>query len=394
VKTDTLHPLRTLRILLPAAVLALLVACGGGGGVDGGGTGAPTALSSGPINGFGSIVVGGVRFDDSSAEIDDLDGKRRSRDELRLGMTVSIESGAIDDAGLQATARRVRLGSEVSGIVSAVDLSAQRFTVLGQRIDVDDNTVFDERFATGLRSLAAGQAVEVYAEFDAALQRFRATRVEPLTLAGLQLRVRGPVAELNPTSRTLRIGSASYRYERASDVPAALAVGSWVRLQLVFDPNPLALWEVQGFAPALPTWADADDGRIEGLISAIAGSTLVVGGRTVDASGLVLPPGLAPGSIVELRGSVRGGVLRATRISLRSEDDRRNRGFEASGPITAADLPAGSIVVRGLSISTRRSDLRLEGGSLADLVVGRRVEVRALLAADRRTLEATRITLR
>ena len=30
-------------------------------------------------------------------------------------------------------------------------------------------------------------------------------------------------------------------------------------------------------------------------------------------------------------------------------------------------------------------------GTLADLVVGRRVEVRGLLAADRRTLQATRI---
>ncbi len=75
--------------LFCALCLALLAACGGGGGVDTGGTGgAVPAVASGPITGFGSVIVGGVRFDDSSAEVEDLDGTRRSRDELRLGMTV------------------------------------------------------------------------------------------------------------------------------------------------------------------------------------------------------------------------------------------------------------------------------------------------------------------
>ena len=53
-----------------------------------------------------------------------------------------------------------------------------------------------------------------------------------------------------------------------------------------------------------------------------------------------------------------------------------------------------TITVRGVTVSTARTDLRFDGGSAADLQVGRAVEVRGGLAADGRTLEATRIRFR
>src|SRR4051812_20326273 len=70
------------RATLAAALTSLtavvvLVACGGGGGGGGGAgdTGAPTtgtpsgatSYTLGTISSFGSVVVGGVRFDDSNA---------------------------------------------------------------------------------------------------------------------------------------------------------------------------------------------------------------------------------------------------------------------------------------------------------------------------------------
>ena len=70
-----------------------LVACGGG--VDSGGTGATSSYASGPITGFGSVIVNGVRFDDSLASISDDDGTLRQRGDLRLGMSVEIRGSAI-----------------------------------------------------------------------------------------------------------------------------------------------------------------------------------------------------------------------------------------------------------------------------------------------------------
>ena len=52
---------------ISTAVLSLL-GCGGGG-VAGVGTGGTGSFASGPIRGFGSIVVGGVHYDEAGAQI-------------------------------------------------------------------------------------------------------------------------------------------------------------------------------------------------------------------------------------------------------------------------------------------------------------------------------------
>ena len=53
-----------------------------------------------------------------------------------------------------------------------------------------------------------------------------------------------------------------------------------------------------------------------------------------------------------------------------------------------------TIVLRGVTVSTARSDLLYEGGRADNLAVGVSVELRGVLAADQRTLEATRIKFR
>ena len=369
-------------------LIAALALSSCGGGVGTGGTG---GFASGPITGFGSVIVGGVRFDDSTAEVEDLDGLRRSRDDLRLGMTVEIDSSAIA-ADATASASHIRFESELQGPVGLVNVLDSSFTMLGQRVTVDATTVFDERLAGGLAGLATGQPVEVYAVFDAAAQRYRATRVEPAP-AGAVLRLRGPLAEVNTNTQTLRVGGASYEYVGAAGVPAGLAAGQYVRLRLELELAP-ARWVVRSFAAALQPLPDRDGIRLEGLVTAVGvGGNFIVNGRPVDASGLVVP-GLALGVRVEVEGNIRNGVVRATKVEVKSDDDVRDRGFELQGPIASVDAAQGSFVVRGLTVGTSRPDLRFENGSAANLVAGRVVEVRAQLAADRRSLEATRIRFR
>ena len=48
-------------------------------------------------------------------------------------------------------------------------------------------------------------------------------------------------------------------------------------------------------------------------------------------------------------------------------------------------------MLRGQTVGYGRSDLRVDGGTLADLAVGRSVEVKAVPTADRSALEATRL---
>ena len=68
------HALATLGALFAASSASgLLVACGGGGDASPGAMGGASAAAyvSGPISGLGSIIVGGTRFDDSAARVED-----------------------------------------------------------------------------------------------------------------------------------------------------------------------------------------------------------------------------------------------------------------------------------------------------------------------------------
>ena len=388
--------LRALLLVMSAA--ATMASCGGG--VGSGGTG---SFASGPITGFGSIIVGGVRFDDTTAIVEDADGGRRSRDELRLGMTVEIDSSAIttDATGSSASARNIRFESELVGLVGAVDVAGSSFTLLGQRVTVDASTVFDDRLGGGLATLRVAQALEVYAVYDPAGARYRATRIEPAA-AALGLRVRGPLAQVDTLAQTLRIGSTVYSYAGASGVPGNLATGQFVRLRLALVivpvPVPTPRWVVQSFGTALQPLPDADGVKFEGLISTFtSASVFSVGGRAVDASGASFPDGstgLAAGVRVEVEGLLRAGTLRASKVEIVSDDEVRDRGFELSGAISAVNPAQATIVLRGVTVSTARSGLRYDNGTAANLAVGVSVELRGELAADRRTLEATRIKFR
>ena len=388
-------PFDALRAGLLAAAAAL-ASCGGGVGTGGTG-GDATAYAAGPITGFGSVFVGGVRFDDSTAAVEDADGGGHTRDVLRLGMTVEIDSSAIstDSAGTSsASAARIHFESEIQGLVGGVNLSASTFTVLGQTVLVDATTVFDDRISGGLAGLSTGQGVEVYAIFDAAALRYRATRVEPSALNG-GLRLRGPVRLLDTVAQTLTVGSNSYSYAGASNLPAGLAVGQFVRLRMALDTG---RWVVRSFGAAPRAVPNGDGVKVEGLVSALtSASVFSVDGRAVDASAAVLLPagttGLVVGARVEVDGVVRAGVFVASEVKVVSDADLMNRGFDLIGSITAVNVLQQTITLRGVTVSTARSDLRIDNGTLANLVVGQAVEVKGGLAADRRTLEATRIKI-
>ena len=384
---------RALLLLLAAA--AVITGCGGGVGTGGTG-GNATAYASGPITGFGSVIVGGVRFDDAIASVEDGDGGRRSRDELRLGMTVEVDSTAIstDATGSSATASRIRFESELVGAVGLVNAGGGTFTLLGQVVQVDTTTVFDDRLNGGLAGLTLGQPVEVYAVFDAASNRYRATRVEQSTLSA-GLRLRGPVSQLDTAAQSLRVGGQDYSYAGATNIPAGLAVGQFVRLRLGLPGVLAPRWVVQSFSTALQALADADGVKVEGLISAFTSAAVFsVNGRPVDASAVAGTAGLAAGVRVEVQGSLRAGILRASTIRILSDQDLNDRGFEITAAISAVSTAQATITLRGVTVSTARGDLRYESGTAANLVVGRTVEVRGVLSADRRVLEATRIRFR
>ena len=389
----TLHRLRiallTRAVVALGAAVAVIVGCGGGVGV--GGTG---AYASGPITGFGSVIVSGIEFDDNAASVEDEDGVASSRAALRLGMVTEVDSGPIGGsaAAPTAVATRIRYGSELLGPVSAVDTTAASLVAFGQNVQVTATTVFDASLANGLASVVVGSTVEVYGLFDAATNGYIATRIEPRSSA-LFFKVRGPVQNLDTTAHTFTIGARTFSYASAAQVPAGLANGLIVRLRVA--PTPAAdPWTVLAFADGTRRLPDLDRAELRGAITAFRSSTdFSVNGQPVNASVAEFPDGTAGlglGTQVEVRGPVLAGVLHATRVEIDDHGGPQG-GFELRGAIETFTPAAQLFTLRGVTVLYGVGTVEFDGGSTANLAVGVNVEVRGVLSADGTRLLATRI---
>ena len=250
---------------LTATVLA--VGCGGGGGVDTGGTGTSTAFSSGRISGFGSIIVNGIRFDDSSARVYDDDGVAHERGDLKLGMVTDVNAGAVTvdvASGLSnSKATEIRYGSEIKGPVQALNVAAGTLTVIGQSVKVDAATVFED-LPNGLASVQAGNLLEIYGFLDRSSGNFTATRIER-KLALPSYKVVGPISALDTGAKTFAIGSATISYSNINALPA-LSNGLNVRATLQTTPKG-NLWTATALSGNAPVVADGTQTELEGFIT-------------------------------------------------------------------------------------------------------------------------------
>lgn len=390
------------RTLLAAAAAssasAMLAACGGGGSDE---PDSPTATASsftdGVIAGFGSVIVGGVRFDDSRAVVHTEDGAARAAGTLRLGMTVEIDGSRIDRAAGTAQALRIRLNTEVRGPVEAVDTTAGTATVLGQTVLVTPSTLFDETLAGGLAALTVGAVVEVYGILDPDQARIVATRIES-EAGATAYKLRGRIANLDTTARTFTINGALVNYASvpAGQVPPGLAAGQLVRVLLQTTPV-----NGQWVATALRggrRFPDAStEAKLEGLITAFTSSTsFSVNGLPVNASAATFPDGtsgLVLGARVEVVGTITGGVMQATVVEIEERRVPGPRLWDLRGEIGQLDTTAKTFALRGITV-WYGGTVEFRDGTVANLANGTRVRVRGPLATDRTRLEATRIDFR
>ncbi len=378
-------------------LLAGLLAAGCGGGVDSGGTGVqPTSFASGPITGFGSVIVNAVHYDDSSATVRDGNGVLRSRNDLRLGMTIDVRGSAIgtDGSGNPASkANSIVFSSEIVGPVAASDLAARTLTVLGQGVDIAASTVFGESLAGGQAALVVGTVVEIYARLDVASGRYTATRVEAKP-AGTPFSLRGVVSGLDTVARAFSFGSARISYAGVAAVPATLADGRFIRAAIAPAPGAGGVWTATALSDGAPPIENHDEAKLEGRVSAFTSiTTFSVNGTPVDARGATFDgasAGLVLGAKVEVEGTIVGGVLVATKVKVDAEGGGGNEEFEVSGPIVSLDTAGKTFVVREVTVSYAGS-VDFRNGTAADLAVGRKVDVKGALTADGTRVQAERI---
>jgi hypothetical protein len=374
---------------LLAPLIALLVAAGCGG-VDSGGTGA--VVSVGPISGFGSIIVNGVHFDESSATIQDDDGNPLTRDQLLLGVMTRVD-GSTPNTLQQSVANLVRVTSELVGPVASVDVAAATFSVLGQTVLVTPATAFDAAFPRGLASVTTGATVEVYGRYDAANGRYTATRVQARPNPPYY-RLRGPIASVNAAQGTLIIGGERIDYSGVPRTDLHNAVtGNIVRAKLQTT-RQSGNWVAVALPSGVQQLPNDQPATVEGRISALKSSQqFSVNGTSVDASTATFPNGEAGvvlGARVKVDGVSTAGVLHAATVNVEGDENSGNSHFELHGTISAVDPAAMTFVLRGLSVDYSGS-VKFEDGTAADLTVGKHVEVSGILSSDGTGIKAQEI---
>ena len=382
------------------AALFVLSACGGGGGDTPatGSTATPTSTSSvyasGPITGFGSVIVNGVRFDDSAASISDDDGNKLAESQLRLGMQVECEGGpGSDDA--HGVAHAIHVHAALLGPVSAVDTTAGTLTVLGQTVTVDAQTAFDSALAAGLASVASGAVVQVHGQFDATSQSYLATRIELATGAN-HYRIRGTITAFDATAKTLAIGPTAIGFSTTTNVPTDLAVGKLVVVRLATTPAN-GVWTATAIADGQRLLQDHDEAHLRGVISAFTSATqFSVDGNPVDAGNAVFPDGesgVVLGATVEVEGQLVNGTVVARKVEVEDEHEHDGSRVELHGTIGALDTAAQTFVVRSVTVSYAGS-VDFHDGSATALANGLFVEVHGGFSADGTVVDATRIDLK
>jgi Domain of unknown function (DUF5666) len=378
------------------AAAALVAACGGGGGDEPASAGAATdaasvAWAAGPISGLGSIIVNGVRYDDSNARVEDDDGNMRGSADLKVGMVVDIRSSKVDDSTQRSSASQIRFGSEIVGPIESIATSS--ITVLGQPIDISSTTVFDDSLRGGLGALAVGTVVEVHALLDTATGRYAATRIEDKPAATIY-RLRGVVSQLDATAKTFKLGSALISYGSATQVPSTLADGQRVRVTLQTAQSGGA-WVAISVRSGVQRVDDASDGRIHGTVTTFRSSSdFDVNGMHVDASAAEFKPNalaVVQGVYVRVKGQVVNGVLvaREVKVDGRRSDDSIGE-VEIHGGISNLDTGALTFTVRDVKVDYS-GPIDWHDGSAANLANGKSVEVKGVWSSDHSTLKATKI---
>ena len=377
---------RVCSILVAALAIALVVSCGGGGVVGSGGTGKASGVTQGTVNGFGSVIVDGLAYDDRGAPamVEAAPGVDVPSD-VKLGHRVLV---VYETSGV---ASMVRVDAALAGSVASV-VSPTQLSVLGQVVIVNSNgsagpiTQFGGGY-TGAADVRAGDAIEVHGllvrqNSSAVVQ---ATRIDKLAAGPAYLRVTGLVSALGAAgSSTFALGALTVDATGAPLLPAGTALANGEAVTVLALPGSLTMpsagtLRVQAAQIRVLRLFDAGlDDYVSGSVSHLdtQAKTFTLGGLLVNYAAATLSPttttALANGQYVQARGmTAADGSLNATSLSIRNAGSDTEA--ELRGNISGYDTATKQFNLRGVRVDASRASA--QGCPATGLVDGLFVEV-------------------
>lgn len=359
-------------------------------------------VAVGPITGFGSVIVNGVTFDSASATVT-MDDEPGIESGLRLGMIVSVD-GTIDVTTGEARASEIEFVDDVEGPVSSIDPVGGSFVALGRTVFVDELTVLED--AT-FDDIEVGHVIKVSGLWKQE-QQIQATFVRRVAFqfeAGMTMRVKGEIADLDIGQQQFRIGTQWCNYSAAMlELGGAdIANGMYVQVTstAMFQNNQMmanavqarernrdrnhlcdgeCLYDLVGYVTAFES---TEDFEVDGQTVMATQDTIYVNG-TADTLALDVK--------VSITGTINdAGVLVADRIVFHLPSL-----VEIKGNVNGLDPETETVSVFGIAVQTNEFTLfrdHTTSGqptfSFGDLNEGERVEIRAVMDAD--SIVATRL---
>jgi Domain of unknown function (DUF5666) len=385
--------IRTFSLILG---IGLMMSCGESGvGVGGTGTGAsqmsiggapvtnPPVIApdvpvtvTGPITGFGSVIVNGVKFDDSMASVL-RDAVATSSAVLRLGMTVEV-TGKKSADGLSASASEIKVFSEIKGPSQMVALGANTLSVLGVTIKVDASTVIEG--VANFAAIKSGDVVETFGLRDPSTGEVVATRIEVVPSAPLvstfSVTLNGALASLDAVAKTFVLNGQNVSY-LAATVTGGLLSNSTVQVQ---GTTLSTGGVVNATRVTVQTPVALNEGQVlefEGIVTSfVSAASFKVNSNTVDASSASLSAiqvaKIKNGARCSIKGKVTQSIVKVTELECTNSAPATTV-YEVSGAITSY-VSASSFVARNQNIDA--SSAVFSGGRLWDLALGKRVHVK------------------
>jgi hypothetical protein len=276
-------------------------------------TGGTGRTEFGSIEAFGSIVVNGIHYDETSALIT-IDGvANQPPSALKLGMVVQID-GSLDNTTLRGVANTVRVNRAIFGQLERDVGNNGELTILSQAVTINTGTRFDG--VAGGAALFAGDWIAVHGLEDPGRKTLVATLVEKVSVApGTPSSIRGTVR--NAHSGQFRIGKLVINaagLAAPEDGDYVAVTGSYVAGSGAMDAVQVAI------AREVET-SENSDTEITGFVTDYrSDSSFVVAGVAVDASHAAIEGGriqdLKKDALVTVEGTIRNGVLVAEEIEL------------------------------------------------------------------------------
>lgn len=309
-----------------------------------------SGFTAGSAQGFGSVVVGSVRYDTTEAVIQ-VDGATVTEAELMVGDQLLVRGTDRGDGTGVATV--VSLESDLIATIDAADADAGTVQALEQTIHLDGLTVIDGDPA----ALLAGQGIRVSGERgpDGAL---RAGSLRLLATPPATVQLRGQVSSVDAAAQTLRMGQLTVDYAAANVDDGVLRAGARVRVRGVETASGV---QADLITAALRGQGAAGDlVRLRGLVLAQADALLTVSGQSVRIGpGATVrggnPDEVQVGTDLAVIGRLdAAGVVDAAVVDLIRPEERRLP-VRIVAQVQAAD--AGLINALGLEIRPRARTL-------------------------------------